>query len=520
MVAHREGSIIVSELTLHWLEREVARILKRSGKPLSFEETAELTGRDVGSIAKAALWLLSKGLVTVEEYERRIYGLGEEGRIYAERGLPERRLLERLKSAGGRLDLRTLEKELGEKEFRIGINWARRMGWIEIEKIDENVYARLVSEPGESPEERVLGILKGGEREISELPEDLREACQRLASRPGVLETRTKRIHILRPTDALLKLSDSILEVEEVTKITPSMIASGAWRRVRLSRFDIWAPTPPAFAGKRHPLRELIKIVREVFVEMGFEEIKGPLVELAFWNFDALFQPQDHPAREMHDTFYLAEPELGELPAHLVEPVRRAHEDGGDTGSTGWGYKWREEEARKLLLRTHTTATTIRWLADHHEPPVKVFSVDRIYRNEKVDWKHLAEFHQIEGIVMSENVSFRDLLGLIKEFYARLGLKNVRFRPSYFPYTEPSAEAIAYLEDKKTWLELIGMGIFRPEVTRPMGVKHRVLAWGGGLERLALALYDLDDIRTFYMNDLNWIRSLPVSYLSRKIGLI
>jgi phenylalanyl-tRNA synthetase alpha chain len=474
----------------------------------------------VGSIAKAALWLSSKGLVAVEEYEKKFYDLGEEGRAYAERGLPERRLIEALKAAGGKLDLKILEKELGENELRIGVSWARRMGWIEIEKMGENAYAGLVSEPGELPEERLLKILRDGERESSEIPEDLRKTCQQLALRPGVLEAKVKRIHVLKPTEALLRLDDSLLEVREVTRLTPSMIVSGEWRRVRLSRFDVRAPTPPVFAGKRHPLRELMKIVREVFVEMGFEEIKGPLVELAFWNFDALFQPQDHPAREMHDTFYLAEPEVGDLPERLVDPVKRAHEDGGDTGSTGWGYKWREEEARRLLLRTHTTATTIRWLADHHEPPVKVFSVDRIYRNERVDWKHLAEFHQIEGIVMGESVSFKDLLGLIKEFYARLGLRDVRFRPSYFPYTEPSAEAIAYLEDKKAWLELIGMGVFRPEVTKPMGVKHRVLAWGGGLERLALALYDLDDIRAFYMNDLNWIRSLSSSYLYHKIRCI
>jgi len=310
------------------------------------------------------------------------------------------------------------------------------------------------------------------------------------------------------------------LETKEVTRLTQGMIASGEWKRVKFSRFDIAAPTKPVFAARRHPLRELIKLVREIFAEMGFEEIRGPLVELAFWNFDALFQPQDHPAREMHDTFYLAGPELGDLPKRLVNSVKRVHENGGNTGSTGWGYRWSEEEARKLILRTHTTATTIRYLAEHREPPIKVFSVDRIYRNEAIDWKHLAEFHQIEGIVMGETVSFRDLLGLIKEFYARLGLKNVKFRPSYFPYTEPSAEAIAYLEDKKTWLELIGMGIFRPEVTMPLGIKHRVLAWGGGLERLALALYDLDDIRTFYNNNLNWIRRVPTTFLKRKTGRI
>jgi len=498
----------------------VAKALKKQGRPLSFDEIAKIIGKDVGAVAKAALWLKNKGLIEVEEKEKKIFKLGEEGKIYSEKGLPERRLIDELEKAGGMLKLEDLRNKLGAKEFNIAISWARRKGWVTIEKSPEGVFVKLLNKPQEIPEEKVLNLLKEGEKKLEEIPEELRDACLSLATRPNVVEAEVEKIHLMKPTEKLLKLDDSILEEREVTRLTQSLIASGEWRKVKFSKFDIYAPTPPVFASKRHPLRELIKIIKEIFVEMGFEEIRGPLVELAFWNFDALFQPQDHPAREMHDTFYLAEPERGDLPSHLVKPVKEVHENGGDTGSIGWRYKWSEEEARKLILRTHTTATTIRYLADHREPPVKVFSVDRIYRNERIDWKHLAEFHQIEGIVMGENVSFRDLLGLIKEFYAKLGLKNVRFRPSYFPYTEPSAEAVAYLEDKKTWLELIGMGIFRPEVTRPLGVKHRVLAWGGGLERLALALYDLDDIRVFYGNDLNWIRRMPSTLLKRRIGLI
>ncbi len=498
----------------------MAKALKKQGRPLSFDEIAKIIGKDVGAVAKAALWLKNKGLIEVEEKEKKIFKLGEEGKIYSEKGLPERRLIDELEKAGGMLKLEDLRNKLGAKEFNIAISWARRKGWVTIEKSPEGVFVKLLNKPQEIPEEKVLNLLKEGEKKLEEIPEELRDACLSLATRPNVVEAEVEKIHLMKPTEKLLKLDDSILEEREVTRLTQSLIASGEWRKVKFSKFDIYAPTPPVFASKRHPLRELIKIIKEIFVEMGFEEIRGPLVELAFWNFDALFQPQDHPAREMHDTFYLAEPERGDLPSHLVNPVKEVHENGGDTGSIGWRYKWSEEEARKLILRTHTTATTIRYLADHREPPVKVFSVDRIYRNERIDWKHLAEFHQIEGIVMGENVSFRDLLGLIKEFYAKLGLKNVRFRPSYFPYTEPSAEAVAYLEDKKTWLELIGMGIFRPEVTRPLGVKHRVLAWGGGLERLALALYDLDDIRVFYGNDLNWIRRMPSTLLKRRIGLI
>ncbi len=438
---------ITTKITLHWLERMVAKALRDAGGLISFEEAARRIGRDVGSVAKAALWLKGKGLVEVEERVRRRLSLGDEGREYASGGLPERRLINLLKDRGGEIGLNDARDALGRR-FEIGLMWAKRNGWIEIAKGDGGPIIRLRREPGETPEEHVLSILAGGPRYLEELPRELRDACLRLAQRPGVVEIEEKREHFLKPTQALMELPTEELEVEEVTRLTRELLVSGRWRQVRFSRFDVKAPTPPSFAARRHPLQQLIKLVKEAFTEMGFEEIRGPMVELAFWNFDALFQPQDHPARDMHDTFYLENPSIGDLPERFVEPVRRAHEDGGGTGSIGWRYRWSRKEASKLILRTHTTATTIRYLAEHPDPPVKVFSVDRIFRNERVDWKHLAEFHQIEGIVMDEGVCFRDLLGLIKEFYSRLGLKEVRFRPSYFPYTEPSAEAVVYLRDK------------------------------------------------------------------------
>ena len=244
---------------------------------------------------------------------------------------------------------------------------------------------------------------------------------------------------------------------------------------------------------------------------MGFTEIRGEMVETAFWNFDALFQPQDHPARDMVDTFYLSRPKQGKLPGKkVVEAVAKTHENGWTTGSRGWEYNWSQEEAKRLVLRTHTTATTIRYLNKHKEPPIKVFSVDRVYRNEKLDYKHLAEFHQIEGIIMDRKVTLKDLMGTLKEFYQKLGLEKVQFWPSYFPYTEPSLQSTVYVPELKNWVELCGMGIFRPEVLAPLGVKNPVLAWGGGLERLILLKLGLEDIRLLYKNDLGWIRRNPI----------
>ncbi|MEM2487505.1 MAG: phenylalanine--tRNA ligase subunit alpha, partial [Thermoproteota archaeon] len=190
----------------------------------------------------------------------------------------------------------------------------------------------------------------------------------------------------------------------------------------------------------------------------------------------------------------------------LIERVKKTHENGWETGSTGWGGKWSEDAAKKLVLRTHTTCVSVRYLAEHKDPPVKVFSVDRVFRNERISFKSLAEFHQIEGIIMDEGVTLRDLKGVLTQFYKKLGLEKVQFWPSYFPYTEPSMNSVVYVPQAGRWLELCGMGIFRPEVTKPLGIEHPVLAWGGGLERLLMLRLGITDIRILYQNDLGWLR--------------
>lgn len=512
----------MAKLRLHWLERLILRTLMEKGRPMEYGEVANAISKDEGAVAKASLWLKKKGLVEVKETSANMAKLGPTGMKYLKNGLPERRLVKALKNAGGCMSISELEKEqLLQGELAVAIMWAKKRGWITIEEHNGSKIVKIVSDVSDvTAEEELLERLSSLPVRVEELPPKLLDACLELSSRPKVVELYEEKKHIMVPTELARSIILEELELERpvITKLTPELLITGKWRDFELSPFDIHSPTKPVFVAKRHPLATLIKLIKDVFVELGFEEIKGPLVELAFWNFDALFQPQDHPAREMHDTFYLAYPSVGRLPEKFVEPVKRSHEFGGDTGSRGWRYKWSDQEARKLVLRTHTTATTIRHLAYHNEPPVKAFSVDRIYRNEKVDWKHLAEFHQVEGIIMDKKATFRELMGLIKEFCNRIGLKEIIFRPSYFPYTEPSAEVIVYMPEKHEWLELFGMGIFRPEVTAPLGVKHPVLAWGGGLERLAMALFKLDDIRTLYANDLNWIRDMARVYVDLKSG--
>jgi phenylalanyl-tRNA synthetase alpha chain len=223
---------------------------------------------------------------------------------------------------------------------------------------------------------------------------------------------------------------------------------------------------------------------------------------------DMLFIPQDHPARELQDTLYCSVPSNIDIKEKdLVESIAKVHEDGGMTSSTGWGYKFSKKEGEKPLLRTHTTVNTIRYLYNNPKPPSKVFSIGRVFRKENIDSTHLPEFYQIEGIIHEEGSNFRQLIGILKEFYKRMGFEKIRCRPGYFPYTEPSMEVEVFWNNR--WMELGGSGIFRPEVTEPIGVKDPVLAWGLGLERLAMLRFDLKDIRDLYISDLGWLRKKP-----------
>jgi len=313
-------------------------------------------------------------------------------------------------------------------------------------------------------------------------------------------------------TEAGAKLKAGGIEPAiEVNQLTPEILASGKWRDVVFRKYDPGLAAAPVYPGKEHPLQRVIQEIRQAFFEMGFEEVASPTVDTAFWVFDALFQPQDHPAREMQDTFYVAEPKRGQLPDDkLVEAVARTHENGGDTGSTGWRYKWDIEKARQLVLRTHTTSASIRALAANPKPPRKVFCIGKTFRREATDQTHLAEFMQIDGIIIDEQATLATLFGTLEAFYKKMGAEEVRFRPSFFPYTEPSAEVFAKM-GKLGWVEMCGSGVFRPEVTQPLGCKVPVLAWGGGVELIAMLRFGLDDIRKLYMADIDWLRQAKLS---------
>lgn len=463
------------------------------------------------AVMRAALNLSNKKLVQLQEQKQTIASLTKEGKTYAMDGLPERRLISSVIKLGGKTKIEDAVKDskLKKSVIPIALGWLIRKNWAVIE---EEQSLRGTKEPRKGLDEEILDVLAAKNEAIVETLKNVeREAISRLKRRKlvKVKETTSRTLKLTKKGQKLAREKKETPEA--LGQLTPELIITGKWRKAKLRKFNVTAPGPLLFPGKIHPLQQTIDRTREIFLEMGFTEIHGPLVETAFWNFDALFQPQDHPAREMQDTFYISTPKAGKLPEKkIVEAVSKTHENGWTTGSKGWGYKWSPEKAKRLVLRTHTTAETIKYLSKHKKPPIKVFSVDRVYRNEQLTYKHTAEFNHIEGIIMDKGVTLRDLMGTLKVFYTRFGLKKVQFWPCYFPYTEPSAQAMVYVPKIKHWMELCGMGMFRPEVLAPFNIKHPVLAWGGGLERIAMLELGIDDIRLLYNNQLNWIRRTPL----------
>ena len=299
-----------------------------------------------------------------------------------------------------------------------------------------------------------------------------------------------------------------LVDVELIGEVTPEFLQGENWRDMKYKAFDVDAPAPIPMGGRPHPMQSLIERIRSVFLEMGFSEIEGDYVQSAGWNMDALYIPQSHPARTMQDTFYLSNPEKIELDEKTLNIWSAVHEHGHDTGSRGWGSTFDKEESQKALLRTHTTVNTVKYISQNPNHACRVFGIGRVFRQETIDRTHLPEFHQIEGIIHEPDANLSMLITTLKTFYTKMGYPDVRVRPAYFPYTEPSVEVEVLWRGE--WLELGGSGIFRPEVTEPLGTEWPVCAWGMGLERLAMLVLDLNDIRELYQPDLERLSRMPI----------
>ena len=453
----------------HEIEKKIISILK-SESNLTPEKIGELTQLSPDQVRRGIEWLRLKELAIVNESQNITFSLGKNGLEAFESGLPERKLVDLIKD--GSMKISDLQKQLGSV-FGPAMGLAKKNNWIESK---ENELS-LKTYPSNIPGEKTLKQI--GKSSVSEQDID-KEDLQSLMRRPEfIIENliKTKQISLTKNAQSL-DISDS---------------DSGA--------IDVEAKVPEVFVARTHPLKDTIDEIREIFVTLGFTEIFGNLTQPSFWNFDALFTPQDHPARELQDTFYLdgvSSKKIG-----TPDQIRKVSE----SHKKGWRYYWDINEARKMVLRTHTTCVTIKHLAENKSEEARVFSLGRVFRNEKVSYKHLVEFNQIEGVVVGKDANLRNLMGIQREFYKRIGITKIKFWPTFFPYTEPSLQTMVYNERLGKWVELFGMGIFRPEVTKPLGITKPVLAWGGGIERIAMLKYGLDDVREFYNNNLNWLRS-------------
>ena len=436
------------------------------------------------SVVQWAHLLEDKGLVSLERIVDKSFDYSDEGKEYLTNGLPETQLL---KFCRNETPLVELQKHAA---FRIGFGQLRKKGLISVK---DGGVSKTDGASTIDYETALKNPQAGGQR------------TKDLIKRGIMQETESVRNIVSIKPEGLAIAKQGLDMREETGTLTRDQILSGAWKTVNLRRYDVAKLPKKAYPGKIHPYQRIIVEMREILLEMGFEELYGGIVQQSFWNFDALFQPQDHPAREMQDTFYLRET-LPLPPGY--EKVKAMHESGGETSSTGWGGVWKEEKAEQCVLRTHTTSVSIQHLAKNPTPPVKAFCIGRVYRRETIDTTHLAEFEQLEGIVMDEGVTFGNLLGILREFYHRMGFEGVRFKPSYYPYTEPSLDAEVYV-DGIGWIEMGGAGVFREEVTAPLGINYPVLAWGLGVSRIAMLRLGLKDLRYLHRSDVAFLRETP-----------
>lgn len=453
----------------HEIEKKIITALKNNPQQTP-EKLEKSTNLSPDQIRRGIEWLKLKELAIVIESQSITISLGKNGLDSFYNGLPERRLLNLLKNESKKF--KVLQNELGSI-FGPAMGIARKNNWIDTS--EDEIF--LKNYPSEIPGEKTLKQI--GENKILKNIIDKNDLSAIFKRPDFILENIIKNKEI-----SLTEIAKSI----EITTESTNAI-------------NVESKVPDVFVARTHPLKDTIDEIREIFVTLGFTEIIGSMTQPSFWNFDALFTPQDHPARELQDTFYLdgfSTKKIGTL--DQIKKISESHKK-------NWRYSWNIDEARKTVLRTHTTCVTIKHLAENKLDEAQVFSLGRVFRNEKVSYKHLVEFNQIEGIVVGKNANLRNLMGIQREFYKRIGITKIKFWPTFFPYTEPSLQTMVYNDKLGKWIELFGMGVFRQEVTKPLGITKPVLAWGGGIERIAMLKYGLDDVREFYNNNLNWLRN-------------
>ncbi|HOV62873.1 MAG TPA: phenylalanine--tRNA ligase subunit alpha [Spirochaetia bacterium] len=500
--------------TLHPLEVKLLCLPERS---FTSDSVTLRLGLKAGQANQAVSWLLAKGLIQETGREKRIlYELTDTGDDFRVNGTPDEKMI-RILSERGPMLLPELAEAAGieAKDAGSAFGQLSREGILAMDG-DKRVVLKSTDVPP-----RLIAVRKLLERASKEgaiaegsLSKEEASAMAGISKKRGAAGSPFKVIE--RETVSYEKTEEgmriaSILEEkhitgEEIGALTPEILASGSWRDKPFRSYNIKSPSARLLPGRLNPYGEFLAWVKDKLASLGFEEFDGPLVETEFWNGDALFMPQFHSARDIHDVYYVKEPMYAKsIEEPFLSQVAAVHENGWKTGSRGWEYSFDRDFTRRLILRSQGTVLSAKTLPKA-KIPGKYFGVVRCFRYDQVDATHGADFYQTEGIVLGEDVNLRTLLGLLKMFAEEVaGAEDVKYVPGYFPFTEPSIE-VHIKHPVLGWFELGGSGIFRPEVTEPLGVHVPVLAWGLGIDRMALMHLGLSDLRELFSSNIENVR--------------
>jgi phenylalanyl-tRNA synthetase alpha chain len=466
--------------------------LLKDKKSLSFEEINLALGIEIDSLRRAIEFLKSEDVILEKITDDVSYDLTAVGKNSLEKGFIEELFCDYVKDKEVLMSsLKTLEiPNLSSDEISLAFGISKRSSLILIDK-GQIVVNQDYKQQIDLKKKDLDLIISNKEKSAEKISEFLQ--------RKFILKKITSKKEY-----SFLKEKDYQTDKDTIINLTSEILKTGNYKDLKFKEYQVSKLPRPAEIGRMHPMRVIMGYIKDLYLEMGFKEMAGPYVDLSFWSMDSMFISQDHPMRDLQDTFYL--PLKGTLvkDKSFLEKIQAVHEKGGDTGSIGHQYSWSQEVSENLILRTHTTAITFRTFYDlskEEKRNSKYFCIGKVFRNESLDATHLAEFYQAEGFVIGKDIGLSDLIGFIKEFLAKLGIKKIKIKPTYNPYTEPSVEVFAYFEKSKSYKEIMNSGVFRRETLEPYGIKNNVIAWGIGIERIGMLLLEKGNIKEVFGDD-------------------
>jgi phenylalanyl-tRNA synthetase alpha chain len=466
--------------------------LLKEKKEVDFNSMVSLLNIDSDSVRRSLEFLKAEKIIFEEILENVSYSLTEVGSESIENGFIEEIFCNFIKDKEILVSsLKTLKIEgLKESDLSLAFGISKRNNLIYIDSgkitLDKDYIQKI-----DALKESLNKVLKKPDQALKDSIADFLQ--RKLISKKTTVN---KKYFFLNEKD-FYQDKDSIIN------LTSDMLKSEI-QNFKFKEYDVSNLPRASEIGRMHPLRVIMGYIKDLYLEMGFKEMIGPYVDTSFWPMDSMYISQDHPMRDIQDTFYL--PLKGKLPKNksFIKKIKDVHEKGGNTGSTGHEYIWDEEVSKNLILRTHTTSVTFRTfynLSKEEKKNSKYFCIGKVFRNESIDATHLAEFYQAEGFVIGKNIGLSDLIGFIKEFLEKLGINKIKIKPTYNPYTEPSIEVFAYFEKSNSWKEIMNSGIFRKETLEPYGIKNTVIAWGIGIERIGMLLLEKGNIKEVFGDD-------------------